>query len=117
MVRAESLKEYKTVEAIKGPLLFVRKTHSVGYGEIVKIKLDNGEVKLGQVLDTSKDLVVVQSFEDTTGMSLNTSVRLNPIHDLTLKSAHSSRSDLNKPAVVKKNVKTRKTYRGSFLIN
>ncbi len=71
----ESRKEYKTVEAIKGPLLFVRKTHAVGYGELVKIKLDSGETKLGQVLDTSKDLVVVQSFEDTTGMSLTSSVR------------------------------------------
>ncbi len=74
-MQVETLKEYKTIEAIKGPLLFVRKTHAVGYGEIVKIKLDNGEEKLGQVLDTSKDLVVVQSFEDTSGLSLNASVR------------------------------------------
>ena len=70
-----SYKEYRTVKGIEGPLIFVEKTHAVGYGELVKIRLDNGEVKVGQVLDTSKDLVVVQSFEDTTGMSLNTGIR------------------------------------------
>ena len=68
-------KEYKTLERVAGPLLFVRDTHPVKYGELVKIKLDNGEVRLGQVLDTSKDLVVVQSFEGTEGVSLSSSVR------------------------------------------
>ncbi len=70
-----SFKEYRTIRGIEGPLIFVEKTHAVSYGELVKVRLENGEVKLGQVLDTSKDLVVVQSFEDTTGISLQSSVR------------------------------------------
>jgi V/A-type H+/Na+-transporting ATPase subunit B len=58
-------KEYKTISRIAGPLVFVKKTHPVGYGELVSIKLSDGSMKNGQVLDTSEDLVVVQVFEGT----------------------------------------------------
>lgn len=69
------MKEYKTITRIAGPLLFVEKTHPVGYGEIVKVTLSNGEKRLGQVLDTSKDIVIIQSFEGTSGMDKKSSVR------------------------------------------
>ncbi|MBI4173565.1 MAG: V-type ATP synthase subunit B, partial [Candidatus Aenigmarchaeota archaeon] len=59
------LKEYKTISRVEGPLIFVEKTHPVGYGELVRLTLSSGEKRLGQVLDTSRDLVVVQSFEGT----------------------------------------------------
>ena len=59
------IKEYKTISRIAGPLVFVKKTHPVGYGELVTIKLSDGTIKQGQVLDTSNDLVVVQVFEGT----------------------------------------------------
>jgi len=58
-------KEYKTISRIAGPLIFVKKTHPVGYGELVSIKLSDGTMKNGQVLDSSEDLVVVQIFEGT----------------------------------------------------
>jgi V/A-type H+/Na+-transporting ATPase subunit B len=58
-------KEYKTIDRIAGPLVFVQKTHPVGYGELVSIKLSDGSIKNGQVLDSSKELVVVQVFEGT----------------------------------------------------
>lgn len=58
-------KEYKTISRVAGPLVFVRKTHPVGYGELVSLKLSDGTMKNGQVLDTSEDLVVVQIFEGT----------------------------------------------------
>ncbi|MBI4018851.1 MAG: V-type ATP synthase subunit B [Candidatus Aenigmarchaeota archaeon] len=69
------LKDYKTISRITGPLLFVEKTHDVGYNELVNITLPNGEKRLGQVLDTSKDAVTVQVFEGTTGIDKNASVR------------------------------------------
>src|SRR3989338_6135487 len=69
------LKDYKTINSIVGPLIFVEKTHPVGYGELVNITMSNGEKRLGQVLDTSKDIVVVQSFEGTSGMDKEASVR------------------------------------------
>ena len=68
MIMMKMLKDYKTINSIVGPLIFVEKTHPVGYGELVSITMSNGEKRLGQVLDTSKDLVVVQSFEGTSGM-------------------------------------------------
>ncbi|MBW3011438.1 V-type ATP synthase subunit B [Candidatus Woesearchaeota archaeon] len=61
-------KEYKTIKRIAGPLVFVEKTHPVGYGELVSLKLSDGTVKNGQVLDTSEDLVVVQVFEGTSNI-------------------------------------------------
>ncbi len=68
-------KEYKTIEQIAGPLVFVRKAQDVAYGEVVEVILDNGEKRLGQVLDTSEDIVVVQIFEGTAGMDKNTRVK------------------------------------------
>ena len=67
-------KEYKTIKKIAGPLVFVEKTHPVGYGEIVEINL-HGEKKTGQVLETSEDVVVVQVFEGTTGINKESTVK------------------------------------------
>ncbi len=69
------MKEYKTISQIAGPLVFVQKTDPVGYGELVKVTLVNGQVKNGQVLDTSDDLVVVQIFEGTSGISQGAKVK------------------------------------------
>lgn len=67
-------KEYKTINRVSGPLVFVEKTHPVGYGEIVEINV-NGEKKKGQVLETSDKNVVVQLFEGTQGVNKENSVR------------------------------------------
>ncbi|HIJ99419.1 TPA: V-type ATP synthase subunit B [archaeon] len=69
------MKEYKTINQVAGPLIFLEKTHDVGYGELVDIKLSNGDRKRGQVLDTSKDIVVVQVFGETVGMDKKASVK------------------------------------------
>ncbi len=68
-------KEYKTITRIAGPLVFVEKTEDIGYGEIVRVTMPNGDVKSGQVLDTSKDIVVVQIFEGTSGIDRNSRVK------------------------------------------
>jgi V/A-type H+-transporting ATPase subunit B len=68
-------KEYRTISEIAGPLVFVEKTEWVGYGELVEIGLPDGTTKRGQVLDTSKDLVVVQIFEGTAGIDKASSVK------------------------------------------
>ena len=57
------MKEYKTITKVAGPLVFVEKTEPIGYGDLVRILLPSGEIKNGQVLDTSSDMVVVQVFE------------------------------------------------------
>ena len=68
VLSANSQKEYRTISNIKGPLVFVKKTHAVGYGELVQLRLPNGAIRRGQVLDTSDEQVVVQVFEGTTGV-------------------------------------------------
>jgi V/A-type H+-transporting ATPase subunit B len=68
-------KEYKTITEIAGPLVFVEKTEWVGYGELVEVGLADGTTKRGQVLDTSKDIVVVQIFEGTAGINRASSVK------------------------------------------
>ncbi|MDD5767801.1 MAG: V-type ATP synthase subunit B [Methanothrix sp.] len=68
-------KEYKTINEIKGPLLFVEKTEPVGYNELVEIRTETGEMKRGQVLDTSNEIVVVQVFEGTGGLGKESSVK------------------------------------------
>ena len=69
------MKEYKTITRIAGPLIFVAKTEPIGYADIVKIALPNGEIKNGQVLDTSDDIVVVQVFEGTAGIDVDSRVK------------------------------------------
>jgi V/A-type H+-transporting ATPase subunit B len=69
------VKEYRTITEVAGPLVFVEKTEPVGYGELVEITLPGGEKRRGQVLDTSHDLVVVQIFEGTAGISRASSVK------------------------------------------
>lgn len=63
------MKEYKTVTQISGPLVFVSGVSNVGYNELVEIMLPSGEKKMGQVLETSKDVAVVQIFGQTAGLN------------------------------------------------
>ena len=63
------VKEYKTITQVAGPLIFVEKTEPVGYGEFVNIRLADGSIKRGEVLDTSEDVVVVQVYEGTGGLN------------------------------------------------
>ncbi|ACL17940.1 ATP synthase subunit B [Methanosphaerula palustris] len=69
------MKEYRTINKIAGPLVFIEKTEPIGYEELVNIVLYDGTIKRGQVLDTSDDLVVVQVFETTTGIGKDSGVR------------------------------------------
>ncbi|MDR3075246.1 MAG: V-type ATP synthase subunit B [Candidatus Methanoplasma sp.] len=75
MTKAKVSKEYKTVSQIAGPLVFVKKTEPVGYQEMVSVRLSDGSMKRGQVLDTSDEIVVVQIFEGTSGIDRQASVR------------------------------------------
>jgi len=71
----KNLIKYKTIQHITGPLIFLKNTHSIGYNEIVEIE-NNGILKKGIVLETSKDLVLIQCFENTEGLDIcNTKVR------------------------------------------
>lgn len=59
---------FKTLSKIAGPLIFVEGVNDAAYGEIVEIKLANGDRRQGQVLDTRKGLAVIQVFGPTYGL-------------------------------------------------
>ncbi len=68
--------DYRTIDRIAGPLLFVRDVANAAYGEIVEIALPDGTRRQGQVLDSRKGLAIVQVFGPTMGMNLTqTSVK------------------------------------------
>ena len=67
--------EYKTINEVKGPLVYVEKTRDIAYGDIVEIETPDGKVKRGEVLETSKDVVVVQVYEETQGIGKDAHVK------------------------------------------
>jgi V/A-type H+/Na+-transporting ATPase subunit B len=70
------LKEYKSITSISGPLLHVEGVEGVKYEEMVDIRLDDGSMRNGRVLEVNRDNALVQVFEGTSGIdSRNTRVR------------------------------------------
>jgi len=69
------MKEYQTITEISGPLVFAEVDEPVGYDEIVEIETADGEIRRGQVLDTSSGTVAIQTFEGTGGIDRQSSVR------------------------------------------
>ena len=68
--------DYRTIDRVAGPLLFVRDIANAAYGEIVEIQLPTGERRQGQVLDSRKGLAIVQVFGPTMGINIEqTSVK------------------------------------------
>jgi V/A-type H+-transporting ATPase subunit B len=71
-------KEFRTVNYVSGPLIFVENPKGVSFGEICKITLPNREERTGQVLDISKDLAIIQVYEGTSGIDdLKTTVNFS----------------------------------------
>ncbi len=63
--------KYNTIESVAGPLVVVGKVRNAAYNEIVKIRLPNGEQRLGQVLETTDKHAVVQVFGPTQGINVD----------------------------------------------
>lgn len=68
-------KEYKTIENIQGPLVFVKTEEPVGYKELVTVRLSDGSIKNGEVLDSANGMVCIQIFEGTSGIDRAASVK------------------------------------------
>ncbi|MGI6441850.1 MAG: V-type ATP synthase subunit B [Peptoniphilaceae bacterium] len=70
------LKEYKTVTEVVGPLMVVEGIEGVKYEELVEIEMKTGEHRRGRVLEITDDKAMVQLFEGSAGINLeSTSVR------------------------------------------
>jgi V/A-type H+-transporting ATPase subunit B len=63
--------EYRTINDIAGPLVFVRGVRGVSFGEMVEIESGDGEVRNGQVIELNGDRAVVQVFGTTTGLDVD----------------------------------------------
>lgn len=69
--------DYIGVKEISGSLIVIDGVKDVSYEEIVTIRLDNGTMRQGRVVQIEGDRIVVQVFEGTRGISLeNTRTRL-----------------------------------------
>ncbi len=69
--------EYIGVKKITGPLIFIESMSELFYGEVVEIYSQDGEEKIGKVIELSDELAVIQVFEGTEGLSpAKTKIRL-----------------------------------------
>lgn len=59
---------YRTVTAVNGPLVVVDNVKFPRFSEIVNLKLADGTIRSGQVLEVSGKRAVVQVFEGTSGI-------------------------------------------------
>ena len=66
-------KEYRTIQEVAGPLMLVREVENVKYNEIGEIELANGEKRKCKVLEIDGTNALVQLFENSTGINLESS--------------------------------------------
>jgi V/A-type H+-transporting ATPase subunit B len=63
-----TVRSTRSIIGVRGSLLFVKAIGGIKYGELVEVSLDGTSV-LGQVIDVSRDVVVVQVFGSTAGVT------------------------------------------------
>ena len=78
------IKDYKNITDIVDPLITIKGVEGIKYDELVDVKMGDGNVRRGQVLEVQKDKAVVQLFEGSAGIDkMDTKVRFLG-HPLTL---------------------------------
>ena len=66
-------KEYRTIQEVAGPLMLVTGVENVTYDELGEIELKNGEKRRCKVLEINGTDALVQLFESSTGLNLESS--------------------------------------------
>lgn len=61
--------QYRTITAIRGPLLFLERVFSARLGEMVRIETPEGLALQGEVLKISEDKVLIQVFGEALGLN------------------------------------------------
>jgi len=68
--------KFFTVKEIAGSLLLCESVQGISYGEVVRVIAHDGDEKVGQVIDVSDAVTVIQIFEETSGLDVkSTAVR------------------------------------------
>ena len=65
-------REYRTIKEIVGPLMLVDGVEGVTYNELVEIEQQSGEIRHGKVLEIDGGRAMVQLFESSHGLRLDT---------------------------------------------
>ncbi|MDY2984890.1 MAG: V-type ATP synthase subunit B [Synergistes jonesii] len=63
--------KYRTIANLSGPLMMVDKVSGVSYDELAEITLANGERRRGRVLEIDKDRALVQVYEGSSGIDVD----------------------------------------------
>ncbi len=71
MGMALKAREYVGVTGIRGPLLVVGGAAGVGFDEMVEVIGPEGDVRMGRTLASSREAAVVEVFEGTAGLAVN----------------------------------------------
>ena len=66
-------KEYRTIQEVAGPLMLVTGVENVTYDELGEIELKNGEKRRCRVLEINGSDALVQLFESSAGLNLESS--------------------------------------------
>ena len=66
-------KEYRTIQEVAGPLMLVTGVENVTYDELGEIELKDGEKRRCKVLEINGSNALVQLFESSTGLNLESS--------------------------------------------
>ncbi len=66
------LKEYRTIKEVVGPLMLVDGVEGVTYNELVEIRQASGELRRGKVLEVNGAQALVQLFESSNGLQIDT---------------------------------------------
>ena len=66
-------KEYRTIQEVAGPLMLVKGVEGVTYDELGEIELSNGTKRRCKVLEIDEGNALVQLFEASTGINLDSS--------------------------------------------
>eukprot|EP00271_Cylindrocystis_brebissonii_P015752 TRINITY_DN3874_c0_g1_i1.p1 TRINITY_DN3874_c0_g1~~TRINITY_DN3874_c0_g1_i1.p1 ORF type:complete len:489 (+),score=91.43 TRINITY_DN3874_c0_g1_i1:113-1579(+) len=64
----EPFLDYRTISSVAGPLVFLDKVKGPKFQEIVNLRLGDGSIRRGQVLEINGEIAVVQVFEGTAGI-------------------------------------------------
>lgn len=83
-------KEFRTVNQIRGPLIFVERVADVAYDEMVEIVDPAGHTRIGRVLEVDNNIAVIQLFLSTEGLDISRTrvrftgdvIRLNVSHSM-----------------------------------
>jgi len=67
------VKETSNLLSARGSLLFTKSIPGIKYGEIVEVELESGETRLGQVIDVSREVTIIQVFGGVSEVNLRAS--------------------------------------------